>query len=157
MASIFIAIDACTTDNGCMQVLKGSHLLGRIDHGRYGEQTGADPERTDEAMKVLELVHCEMEPGEALFFHSNLLHRSDQNRSEMPRLVLICCYNAARNDPYKEHHHPRYTKLQKVPDATITEIDRPSGRGRRSAFHMARWGMSASMKTCPSPAYPRCS
>ena len=28
-----------------------------------------------------------MEPGDALFFHCNLLHRSDQNRSEQPALV----------------------------------------------------------------------
>jgi len=34
---------------------------------------------------------------------------------------MICCYNAARNDPYKESHHPRYTPLLKVPDSTIKE------------------------------------
>ena len=32
---------------------------------------------------------------------------------------MICCYNAARNDPYKESHHPRYTRLVKVPDSEI--------------------------------------
>jgi hypothetical protein len=32
---------------------------------------------------------------------------------------MICCYNAARNDPYKESHHPRYTPLHKVPDSAI--------------------------------------
>ena len=32
---------------------------------------------------------------------------------------MICCYNAARNDPYKESHHPRYTRLEKVPDSAI--------------------------------------
>src|SRR6267154_6248874 len=44
MASVFIAVDPNTRENGCMQVIKGSHLLGRIEHGRYGDQTGADPE-----------------------------------------------------------------------------------------------------------------
>jgi hypothetical protein len=34
---------------------------------------------------------------------------------------MICCYNAARNDPYKESHHPRYTPLQKVPDSAIKD------------------------------------
>ena len=34
---------------------------------------------------------------------------------------MICCYNAARNDPYKESHHPRYTPLVKVPDSRIRE------------------------------------
>ncbi len=34
---------------------------------------------------------------------------------------MICCYNAARNNPYKESHHPRYTPLHKVPDSAILD------------------------------------
>ena len=62
-----------------------------------------------------------MQPGDTLFFHCNLLHRSDQNRSEHARWSMICCYNAARNDPYKESHHPRYTPLAKVADSAVRE------------------------------------
>ena len=104
-----------------MQVLRCSHELGRIDHVMTGEQAGADLERVAEIQKRLERVYVVMEPGDTLFFHCNLLHRSDQNHSDHPRWSMICCYNAARNDPYKESHHPRYTPLQKVPDAAIKE------------------------------------
>ena len=113
MASAMIALDKCTRANGCLQVLKGSHHLGRIDHGLLdGDQVGADLRRVEEAEKHLELVYCEMQPGDVLFFHCNTLHRSDQNRSDDRRWTLICCYNAARNDPYLEHHHPGYTPLK---------------------------------------------
>jgi ectoine hydroxylase-related dioxygenase (phytanoyl-CoA dioxygenase family) len=122
MLSVFIAIDRCTKENGCMQVLRGSHKLGRIDHGFAGEQTGADLERVEQAKQRMELVYCEMAPGTALFFHSNLLHTSDANLSDQPRWGLICCYNTRHNDPYKEHHHPGYTPLEKVPDSAIREI-----------------------------------
>ncbi len=119
LTSAFIAVDPATRQNGCMQVLKASHLLGRVDHVLTGEQAGADMERVREAEKVLERVYVEMDPGDVLFFHANLLHRSDQNNSDHPRWAMICCYNAARNNPYKEHHHPRYTPLSKVPDSAI--------------------------------------
>jgi len=119
MASVFIAVDACTKENGCMQVLRGSHLLGRIEHGRSGEQTGADPERVREALKRLELVYCEMAPGTGLYFHGNTLHCSVANTSDKSRWGLLCCYNTRANDPYKEHHHPRYTPLVKLPDSEI--------------------------------------
>ncbi|HKI90130.1 MAG TPA: phytanoyl-CoA dioxygenase family protein, partial [Draconibacterium sp.] len=69
----------------------------------------------------LELVYVELEKGDAVFFHSNLLHRSDRNNSENPRWAMICCYNTKSNDPYKESHHPRYTPLKKVPDSAIME------------------------------------
>jgi ectoine hydroxylase-related dioxygenase (phytanoyl-CoA dioxygenase family) len=121
MASVFIAVDPNTRENGCLQVLKGSHRLGRLEHGRYGDQTGADPERTAQAMKVLDLVYVEMAPGDTLFFHCNTLHRSDQNKSPHPRWSLLCCYNTKHNNPYKASHHPFYEKLIKVPDATLKE------------------------------------
>lgn len=121
LSSVTIAVDAATRENGCMQVLKQSHLIGRVDHMRVGEQTGADPERVEEAKKRFELVYCEMEPGDAMFFDCNILHRSDQNKSDKSRWSLICCYNAARNDPYQTGNWPNYTPLKKVPDSAIKE------------------------------------
>lgn len=122
MLSCMIALDPSTIENGCMQVLKGSQRLGRIEHQFEGDQTGADKERVEEASKVLDQIYVEMDPGDALFFHCNTLHCSAPNESENPRWVLICCYNTKSNNPYKEHHHPRYTPLEKVPDEAIKEF-----------------------------------
>lgn len=119
MASCLIAVTRSNRENGCLQVLVGSHQIGRIDHGKTGDQTGADMERVEAAMQRHELLHIEAEPGDALFFHCNLLHRSDQNRSEHPRWSLIGCYNAAANDPYKESKHAHYSPLELVSDAAI--------------------------------------
>jgi ectoine hydroxylase-related dioxygenase (phytanoyl-CoA dioxygenase family) len=133
MASVFIAVDRCTRENGCMQLLKGSHLLGRINHGRFGEQTGADPERVTAAVERLEHLYAEMAPGTGLYFHGNTLHKSDANLSDDPRWGLICCYNMARNDPYKDSHHPRYTPLNKVPHTAIKEVG-AVGSGEEQEF-----------------------
>ncbi len=124
MASCLIAVDRASRENGCLQVLRGSQRLGRVEHGRFGQQTGADPERVKVALERLELVYCEMEPGTALFFHANLLHCSAANTSDQPRWSLICCYNTRTNDPYKDSHHPRYTPLLKLPDSAIKEVGR---------------------------------
>ncbi len=120
MGSVMIAMDQTTKENGCLQVLRGSHLIGRIDHKVLeGSQVGADLERVRKAQECLETVYCEMAPGDALFFHCNLLHRSDRNASPSRRWTLLCCYNAARNNPFVDHHHPSYTKLDKVDDDAI--------------------------------------
>jgi len=120
MASVMIALDQTTKENGCLQVLRGSHLIGRIDHKVLeGSQVGADLERVRKAQEALETVYCEMAPGDGLFFHCNLLHRSDRNGSASRRWTLLCCYNAARNNPFIDHHHPSYTKLEKVDDGAI--------------------------------------
>ena len=105
--------------------LKGSHLLGRVQHGRFGDQTGADPERVDEARKVCELVNCIMEPGDALFFHANTLHGSNQNRSAHPRWSLICCYTAANNLSHKPEMHP-CEQIRKVEDSALIGLANPA-------------------------------
>ena len=122
LTSCYIAVDNATIENGCLQVIKGSHRLGRIDHVLTGDQAGADQERVDEVLKRLDLIHVTMKAGDALFFHSNLLHRSDQNKSDHARWAMICCYNAKSNDPYLDRHHPRYTPLKKVSDEEILRV-----------------------------------
>ena len=122
MASVYIALDPATCENGCLQVIRGSHQIGRIEHGRFGDQTGADPERVQAALERLDLMYCEMDPGAGLYFHANLLHASAANQSDSPRWGLLCCYNTRHNDPYKDSHHPRYTPLEKVPDSAILAI-----------------------------------
>lgn len=124
LCSVMVAVDAATRENGCLQVLKRSHLMGRINHVLSGEQAGADRDRVAEACKVLETVYCEMEPGDAVFFHPNTLHCSDANHSPNSRWAMICCYNSAENNPYKESHHPSYTKLHKVEDSAVLEKGR---------------------------------
>lgn len=124
LCSVMIAVDKATKENGCLQLLEKSHKMGRINHVLSGEQAGADRERVAEAEKRLKLIHAEMEAGDAVFFHSNTLHCSGPNSSENPRWAMICCYNSAANDPYKESHHPGYTKLEKVDDSEILAAGR---------------------------------
>ena len=119
MGSVFIAIDKCTRKNSCLQVLDGSHKMGRIDHILDGEQAGADPDRLSEAMKVFPKLFIEMEAGDALFFHCNVLHGSDQNLSDDRRWVLISSYNQRRNNPVKIHHHSQYHPLNILPNSAI--------------------------------------
>ena len=122
LASCWIALNRADKSNGCMQVIKGSHHAGRIEHHIDSGQNYADPERVEQLINRLEIVFCELDPGSALFFHCNVLHRSDANTSNRNRWNLICCYNAARNNPYKAFPHPQYTPLEKVSDTAIKEI-----------------------------------
>eukprot|EP00117_Sycon_ciliatum_P012407 scpid87790/ scgid13491/ Ectoine hydroxylase len=123
MATAFIAVDMCKKENGCMQVIPGSNLLGRIEHLRVAGQTGADAERIELIKKRLDEVYVEMEPGDALFFHSLLLHKSNENSSPNRRWAFLCAYNRASNDPLLPHHHPQYTPLEKVANGAIMECE----------------------------------
>ena len=122
LASCMIAVDRAHKGNGCLQVLRGSHLVGRVEHGRYGQQAGAHPDRVKQIAERLPLVYVELNPGDALFFHCNTLHRSDANTSDDPRWSLICCYNAARNLPTNTGFHGAYEFLEKWDDDAICRV-----------------------------------
>ncbi|XP_059153581.1 L-proline trans-4-hydroxylase-like isoform X2 [Physella acuta] len=94
MLTVFIAIDKCWKENGCLQILQGSHKCGRIEHVMVGGQTGADVERVDQIKKVLPLHFVELEPGDALFFHSNLLTRPSVLQETLCFSTLIYCTTA---------------------------------------------------------------
>lgn len=113
MGSCFIMLDRATKENGCLKVLKGSHKVGRIGHGVSDtpEQT-ADMERIAELEKRHESVYITAEPGDVLFFHANLLHSSDENKSSDSRRTLIVCFNTKSNNPYKDSSHASYSPMK---------------------------------------------
>jgi hypothetical protein len=123
IVSCSIAIDKNSIENGCLQVIRGSHLMGRIDNVSIGNTCGTDPVRLEKIMERLEVVYCEMEPGDVLLFHANTLHGSDPNTSDQYRTLMHCSYNAVSNEPIfiegQEHH--RYRPLHKLPDSILKE------------------------------------
>ena len=102
LTSVMIALTEANKANGCLQVIKGSHKMGRVNHGFAGEQVGADMEMVNHALKTMEHVYVELQPGDALFFHSNLLHRSEANTSDKARWSIISCYNSLSNPAYND-------------------------------------------------------
>jgi ectoine hydroxylase-related dioxygenase (phytanoyl-CoA dioxygenase family) len=120
LISVMVALTPANKQNGCLQVIKGSHKLGRINHGFAGEQVGADMVMVNNALQTMDLVYVEIEPGDALFFHSNILHRSEANLSDHPRWSIISCYASQSNLAYNENSTSWKTPIEMVPDNAIT-------------------------------------
>ena len=121
LISVMVALTLANKENGCIQVIKGSHKMGRVNHGFAGEQVGADQIMVDNALKTMDLVYVEIEAGDALFFHSNILHRSEANLSDSPRWSIISCYSAQTNLAYNETSNSWHTPIETVPNEAIMD------------------------------------
>jgi ectoine hydroxylase-related dioxygenase (phytanoyl-CoA dioxygenase family) len=119
MISVMIAITDASKENGCLQVIKGSHKMGRVEHGFAGEQVGASQHYVDLALKTLELIYVELKAGDALYFHPNILHRSAANLSDNSRWSLISVYNRSSNIPYNEPSQSSIHPVDIVPDEAL--------------------------------------
>lgn len=126
LISVMVALTKANKENGCLQVIKGSHKLGRVNHGFAGEQVGADMTMVNNALQTMEHVYVELEPGDALFFHSNILHRSEANLSDYPRWSIISCYCSQSNLAYNETSTSWKIPVSTVPDIAIEKWEAES-------------------------------
>ena len=126
LISVMLALTPANKENGCLQVIKGSHKLGRVNHGFAGEQVGADLVMVNNALKTMELIYCEIDAGDSIFFHSNILHRSEANLSEFPRWSIISCFSSQSNLAYNEESISWKTPIEMVPDNAIMEWEASS-------------------------------
>ena len=98
VVTAWLALTDAHYDNGCMSVLRRSHLQGNRDHKIVpdtenfllsGQEVTIDPHERDY------LVHVELEPGEASIHHSKVLHGSNPNNSDRSRVGLSIQYISA--------------------------------------------------------------
>ena len=88
--TVWTAIDPATIENGCVQIIPGSHKFGLInpEHASgfltkaQGEEFCPDKKR----------IYLELEAGEVALLHNHLLHASDVNRSSQSRRAFSVCY-----------------------------------------------------------------
>jgi phytanoyl-CoA hydroxylase len=139
MMSVMVAVTDANIENGCLQVIKSSHKMGRVEHGFAGEQNGAAQRYVDLALQTMELIYVELKAGDILFFHSNLLHRSEANLSDKARWSMISCYNRASNFGFNDNssNSASVTPLEVVPDDALLTWE-TSGLNEKGAVFLAK-------------------
>lgn len=90
-----------TVDNGAMSVMLGSHKIAWTP-AEVSEYAGWNKDAEGKKSQVLQLEVCEnflkeyiryecvSEPGDIICFDRNLVHTSNQNKSELPAFAVVC-------------------------------------------------------------------
>jgi ectoine hydroxylase-related dioxygenase (phytanoyl-CoA dioxygenase family) len=94
LLAVGVMLDDCTSDNGPLTVVPGSHRGPVFDHHDDGYFCGAiDPSAIrDELARAVPLTG---RAGSMSFHHVRLLHGSAQNVSSLPRALLLYEYAAS--------------------------------------------------------------
>jgi ectoine hydroxylase-related dioxygenase (phytanoyl-CoA dioxygenase family) len=92
VVSTLTYLDDATKENGCLWVIAGSHkdgnLKGLEDRGVLGSLY------TDVDLLDGEPVAPELSAGSVLYFHRDLVHGSQTNRTTSSRRVFVVAYQA---------------------------------------------------------------
>ena len=98
--NFWMAIDPATVENGCLHIIPASHKkdLPHHDHPIQGHILN------DDEVDLSIQIPIELEPGNAIFFDSGLIHRSYPNRSDRRRRAYAAIYgteNQRHIEPWK--------------------------------------------------------
>ena len=98
IVTVLAYLDASTLENGCLQVVPGSHLSPWPIHQRLHQTE--DQARVERLLT--QAVSVPLPAGSLLLTHGCLLHGADANRSDGPRRSMTLAYHAC--DELGEEH-----------------------------------------------------
>ena len=102
----WLAVDDCDAENGCLQVVPGSHRLPLLCHVP-ADTSLSFTSQTIPVPSGYEVVDAVMKAGDVLFFHGNLIHGSGPNRSPSRfRRALIGHYLTGDAEAAAKFYHP---------------------------------------------------
>jgi ectoine hydroxylase-related dioxygenase (phytanoyl-CoA dioxygenase family) len=94
--NMWIALDPATRANGCLQFIPGSHRTEIIPHVLYPDSIhGELPRELVREMIARYGVHyIELDPGDAVVWHSSLWHYSPPNTSDQSRIAIAAVWTS---------------------------------------------------------------
>lgn len=94
ITTAWIALTPSTIESGCMKVAPGSHLHQQLPHIDTFEQSNLLSRGQEVQVDVskMETEHVILQPGEMSLHHVQLVHGSDPNTSDQPRLGYVVRY-----------------------------------------------------------------
>lgn len=94
LPNVYVAFDDASEENGCLQVIDGSHVDGCLPGSNDGSQLGGfftDPDCFSEA----DAVPLKLKAGSIAFFDAHSIHGSQPNYSDQSRRAIVMTYQPA--------------------------------------------------------------
>ena len=96
--TLLVLLDDMNEENGCLKILKGSHIGPRYSHYEGDEFVGKVSEKIQEICRR-DASNIEGKAGDICLMSTWCLHGGTANLSSKPRRMLICDYTSADNFP----------------------------------------------------------
>lgn len=108
--NVWMAVDPATKENGCLQFMPGSHRQNIIHtHVLYEDSIHGELPRdvVKNGKETFGVHHIELNPGDAVVWHSNLYHYSPPNHSAQSRIGIAGVFSdaeQARRNPLSRQY-----------------------------------------------------
>ncbi len=98
LVSVWLALGTERPDNGCLQLLPGTHRE-EFESTRLDEPQFLRPDVSENQELLQRRVFAELDPGDVLFFHCRTFHAATRNHGEQPKFSAVFTFRPADNPP----------------------------------------------------------
>ncbi len=116
LVNTWLALGDETPENGCMQVIPGSHKMD-IRKDQLDEELFFRSDVPENEEVIASKVSVELAPGDVLFFHCRLLHAATRNFSDQTKFSVVHTFRPVNNPPLPG------TRSASLPEIMITPCD----------------------------------
>ncbi|CAO3607391.1 unnamed protein product [Cunninghamella echinulata] len=107
--TVMFTVDPTTNENGCLEVVPGSHK-NNYERGILPQEQH-DGSISLDWCKDHEWIPVYCKPGSVLIFGAYLAHRSGDNKTNQSRVAVYLTYNAAKEGDFRDHYYNEKRKL----------------------------------------------
>ncbi|KAH9057333.1 phytanoyl-CoA dioxygenase [Lactarius vividus] len=126
----WIALEKCTSENGAMSFLPGSHLTAsivkrfvRLPSGGTGFEQLLDPSHVSTPTGSYVLEECN--PGDLVLIHGSVLHKSGRNTSAKTRFAYT--FHMIDSPPYAEYDEKNWLQpTEAMPFSRVLDTPNPA-------------------------------
>lgn len=98
LINTWIALGREYVDNGCLQVIPGSHRLD-FDRSRFDGEVFFRTDLPENQALIQTKQFVELDPGDVLFFHCKTLHAASRNNTSESKYSAVFTFRGSDNDP----------------------------------------------------------
>jgi len=152
--SAWIALTPSHRANGCMRVIPGSHKQGLLSHANVPEAPNLlwRGEQVEMVVDESRAVDVPLRPGEMSFHHSTIIHGSNPNTSDEPRVGFIVRFVTNRIT----HRDRPLLRVRGAADCSHLSLAQPPDETDQQAAFCAWRTYSLQSKVGPDSSRPLC-
>ena len=159
--SAWLALSDSSTDNGCLRVVRGSHGSGIVSHNRASISPHNFVSGLEIACQVEEsqATDVTLQPGEMSLHHVAVVHGSNPNISDRPRIGFAVRYVAPQVRQQLDHYplilargqdrFRNYRILEELPSFTLDEAI-------QAQADLYQWALDSRAGSVPLPLPSSC-
>jgi phytanoyl-CoA hydroxylase len=98
LITVWLALGPERNENGCLQVIPGSHRM-TFERDRFDEDLFFRDDLRENGALIDRAIFAELDAGDVLFFHCRTLHAASRNHTQDTKYSVVFTFRSADNLP----------------------------------------------------------